>query len=155
MTEMNTIYDIVDPESETDFLFSQAASVSSVTIDKNGNKEWRVNGVLHRETDSPAVIKIATNESPGMQEWYQNGQRHRDNYLPAVISDDGTLLWYVNGELKAAHYPKKTKSMEQESFQHGIIAGVTLLTSTYLFALGSICIGVGIGLKYGHILKLN
>ena len=60
-------------------------------INSYGDKEWRLNGKLHRE-DGPAVIW-----STGTQEWWVNGQRHRIDG-PAVIWSTGTQEWLVNGQ---------------------------------------------------------
>ena len=49
----------------------------------DGSKEWRVNGVLHRD-DGPAVIL-----ANGTQEWRVNGKLHREDG-PAVMRADGT-----------------------------------------------------------------
>ena len=49
----------------------------TITVNDDGNKEWRVDGVLHRE-DGPAV-----EYANGDKEWYFNGKRHREDG-PAV-----------------------------------------------------------------------
>ena len=63
----------------------------TVKVYDNGDKEWRVNGVLHRE-DGPAV------EYPdGHKEWWVNGVLHRENN-PAREWADGSKEWWLNGE---------------------------------------------------------
>ena len=42
----------------------------------NGTKEWRKNGLLHRENDKPAIKK-----ANGDKKWYKNGQLHRKMVL--------------------------------------------------------------------------
>jgi hypothetical protein len=59
---------------------------------RTGYEEYRVNGVLHREYDLPAV------EWPdGGKCWYKNGKLHRNGYKPAVELDNGTKHYYKNG----------------------------------------------------------
>ena len=58
----------------------------------NGNKQWFLNGELHRE-DGPAIER--TN---GDKEWYLNGVRHREDG-PAVENANGMKMWYLNGKL--------------------------------------------------------
>jgi len=68
--------------------------IKALTIikkDKNGTKEWCINGNNHRE-DGPALIK-----ADGSQQWYINGKKHRADG-PAVIWDDGTQEWWLNGK---------------------------------------------------------
>ena len=57
-------------------------------------KEWRLNGVYHRE-GGPAVIY-----ADGHKEWYQNGKRHREDG-PARIwgyRDEERTEWFLYGE---------------------------------------------------------
>jgi len=56
----------------------------------NGNKEWYLNGRLHRE-DGPAV-EFAS----GTKAWYLDGKLHREDG-PAVENVDGYKAWYLNG----------------------------------------------------------
>jgi len=56
----------------------------------SGNKEWRLNGLLHRE-DGPAVEWAG-----GTKTWYLNGLRHRENG-PAVEYANGNKEWWLNG----------------------------------------------------------
>jgi hypothetical protein len=84
-------------------------------IHPNGTKEWRQNGLLHRDGDQPAVIwfdgtrlwyyrngcihrngdKPAVITMAGNQ-WWKNGQLHRDG-LPAIIGPNNTLQWWFHG----------------------------------------------------------
>lgn len=65
---------------------------STLTVNDNGDKEWRnANGELHR-TDGPARIL-----SWGSNQWWLNGKRHREDG-PAIEDADGTKEWWVNGE---------------------------------------------------------
>ena len=66
--------------------------MSNPTIDKSGNKFWRVNGLLHR-LDGPAL-----EWSNGYKEWHVNGLYHRLDG-PAIEWSDGDKNWYANGKL--------------------------------------------------------
>jgi hypothetical protein len=62
---------------------------SILEIDSQGNKLWRLNGVLHRE-DGPAI------EYPnGDKLWLFNGKLHRENG-PAIIYACGDKEWWLN-----------------------------------------------------------
>lgn len=56
----------------------------------DGNKEWRMNGELHRE-DGPAF-----EHANGDKHWYRNGKLHREDG-PAQEGVNGTKCWYING----------------------------------------------------------
>jgi hypothetical protein len=58
----------------------------------NGDKEWYLNGDLHRE-DGPAVEK-----ANGTKEWWLNGNLHREDG-PAFERVSGHKLWYLNGKI--------------------------------------------------------
>ena len=58
----------------------------------NGDKEWWLNGNLHRE-DGPAC-----EYTNGDKEWLLNGKRHREDG-PAIERPDGSKSWYLNGNL--------------------------------------------------------
>ena len=58
----------------------------------NGAKEWWVNGKLHR-VGGPAV-----EWANGDKWWHVNGKRHRVDG-PAIEYANGDKWWYVNGEL--------------------------------------------------------
>ena len=60
-------------------------------VDEYGNKEWFLNGSLHRE-DGPAV-----EYANGTKEWYLHGNRHREDG-PAVERAGGTKEWYLHDE---------------------------------------------------------
>ena len=57
----------------------------------NGDKEWYLNGELHR-TDGPAVENVN-----GDKEWWINGRRHRTDG-PAREWSDESKEWYLNGK---------------------------------------------------------
>jgi hypothetical protein len=58
-------------------------------IDEDGDKEWRLNGNLHR-VDGPAV-EFAN----GDKEWYLNGVFHRIDG-PAIEYVNGGKGWWLN-----------------------------------------------------------
>jgi hypothetical protein len=58
-------------------------------IDKDGTKEWFLNGEFHRE-DGPAVEWI-----DGSKFWYKDGKEHREDG-PAVEWHDGNKEWFLN-----------------------------------------------------------
>jgi len=55
----------------------------------NGDKEWWVNDKQHR-VDGPAIEYV-----DGHKEWYINGQHHREDG-PAIEFPDGYKEWYLN-----------------------------------------------------------
>jgi hypothetical protein len=66
---------------------------------KNGTKQWRLDGHLHRE-DGPAV-----EHSDGTKEWYLNGKLHREDG-PAYEYTDGYYTggykqWWILGSYVA------------------------------------------------------
>ena len=63
-----------------------------VRVYNNGDKQWYLNGKLHRE-DGPA-IEFAN----GDKSWYLNNKLHREDG-PAVEYDNGSKHWYLNGKL--------------------------------------------------------
>ena len=65
-------------------------SAPTMTFTPEGNKEWRLNGLLHRE-DGPAV-----EDTDGDKWWYRDDKLHRDDG-PAVEYANGTKEWWVNG----------------------------------------------------------
>ena len=58
----------------------------------DGQKEWRVNGRLHR-LGGPAIVY-----PDGRREWFANGRRHRLDG-PAIERPNGSKEWWVNGKL--------------------------------------------------------
>jgi len=60
-------------------------------IDEYGNKEWWLNGKLHRE-DGPAI-----ENSNGSKMWFLNGKLHREDG-PAIEYRNGDKYWYLNGK---------------------------------------------------------
>ena len=63
----------------------------TVEVYDNGDKEWYLNGDLHRE-DGPAI-----EYSDGRKQWWVNGQRHREDG-PAIEGVNGDKEWYLNGK---------------------------------------------------------
>ena len=68
----------------------------TVKVYPNGDKEWFLNGKLHRE-DGPAV-----EYADGHKSWYLNDKRHREDG-PAIEWADGDKFWcskswYLNGK---------------------------------------------------------
>ena len=108
-------------------------------IDKDGTKEWFLNGELHR-VDGPAfeytsgtkewfingqrhrVDGPAIEYSVGTKEWYLNGQRHRVDG-PAIECADGTKEWYLNDKLVYSRDVNKLSQYDNlsESFKMSII----------------------------------
>ena len=69
-----------------------------MTVDKNGDKRWRLNGEYHR-TDGPAI-----EWADGSKAWYINGERHRTDG-PAFEYANGDKAWYINGNLHRTDGP--------------------------------------------------
>ena len=85
-----------------------------MTVNKSGDKEWRLNGKLHR-LDGPAI-----EWADGSESWFHNGYLHRldgpavkdavgstvwKRYGkfhrldgPAIECTDGTKAWFINGK---------------------------------------------------------
>jgi hypothetical protein len=63
-----------------------------MTVRPNGDREWRVEGKLHRE-DGPAV-----EYTDGGGEWWIHGINHREGG-PAAVFCDGSWAWYRDGRL--------------------------------------------------------
>jgi hypothetical protein len=67
------------------------STTSEPLITPNGNVAWKNDhGQLHRE-DGPAVIW-----SDGTMLWYLHGQIHREDDLPAIFHPNGLLEWWMN-----------------------------------------------------------
>lgn len=75
-------------------------------FEKDGNKKWYLNGVLHR-LDGPAI-----QYKNGSRLWFVNGVPHREE-LPAVVLADGTLKWYINGCLHRLDGPASKTSLSE------------------------------------------
>jgi hypothetical protein len=79
-----------------------------VKVYDNGDKEWFLNGKLHRE-DGPAFEGYN-----GDKFWYLNGKYHREDG-PAIEWSNGDKSWYLNGKFHredgpAIEYSNGTKS---------------------------------------------
>jgi hypothetical protein len=70
----------------------------NVKVFKNGDKEWYLNGKLHRE-DGPAA-----EWADGNKFWCLNGNLHRKDG-PAIEYADGTKAWYINGNCHRENGP--------------------------------------------------
>ena len=72
-----------------------------VRVHDDGDKEWLLNGKLHRE-DGPAI-----EYSNGTKKWFLNDERHREDG-PAIDCYDGTKHWYLNNvEYSEEEFNKK------------------------------------------------
>ena len=69
-----------------------------VEVNPNGDKEWFLNGKLHRE-DGPAV-----EYANGDKQWYLNGELHREDG-PAIEDAIGDKWWLLNGKLHRKEGP--------------------------------------------------
>jgi hypothetical protein len=69
-----------------------------MTIDKYGNKIWKLNDKLHREDGH--AIEYAN----GSKYWYLNHKLHREDG-PALESASGNKYWYLNGKLHRENGP--------------------------------------------------
>ena len=76
----------------------------------DGTKEWRVNGILHRDDGGPAVVW-----ADGDKFWYSNGELTREG-APAIIRADGTQKWYKNGELHREYGPAIVRDDGSEEY---------------------------------------
>lgn len=70
-------------------LLAHAGAIPEIR-ERNGTKEWFLDGVRHRGDDLPAV------EDPNMNEWWVFGKRHRNNG-PAMVSE-WWCEWWVCGK---------------------------------------------------------
>ena len=92
MTERDSIF-------EQYKLIKEAEEQSTMKVDAEGTKFWRLpNGKLHRE-DGPAV-----EYANGAKLWYVNDKRHRIGG-PAAEWANGDKWWYVNGKLHRVDGP--------------------------------------------------
>jgi len=66
---------------------------NGLIVNSGGDKEWYLNGKLHRE-DGPAIEYV-----DGDKEWWLNGQRHREDG-PAIelYFYDIDKRWWLNGK---------------------------------------------------------
>ena len=62
----------------------------TVKVYPNGDKEWWLNGKLHRE-DGPAI-----EDADGDKSWWLNDKRHREDG-PAIEYAEGDKEWHLNG----------------------------------------------------------
>ena len=86
---------------------------------KDGSEAWYKDNELHR-VGGPAITLLLTSGNPfytmeialhaGDKAWYQNGNLHRTDG-PAVKRNNGTQLWYINGNKLS---PKEIKEQKQK-----------------------------------------
>ena len=72
----------------------------TVNVSEDGNKEWYLNGKLHR-VNGPAIEYTS-----GTKSWYLNGERHREDG-PAIEYASGNKAWFLNGKLHREDGPAK------------------------------------------------
>jgi hypothetical protein len=72
----------------------------------DGSKEWWLNGLPHRE-GGPAVEWVGSvcGLNKGFAAWLSNGLLHREGDLPAMEYTDGGKRWYKNGLLHRDNGP--------------------------------------------------
>ena len=74
----------------------------TVEVYDNGDKEWRLNGLLHRE-DGPAL-----EYADGSKSWYLNGELHRED--GPAHECNGYKAWWLKGEKVTEEEHKKRTS---------------------------------------------
>ena len=89
-----------------------------VEVHPNGDKEWYLNGKLHRE-DGPAV-----EWDNGHKEWYLNGKLHREDGH-AIESANGNKQWFLNGKPMSEDEHKRATSKSTCEGKEVEIDGVT------------------------------
>ena len=70
----------------------------TVKVSDNGDKEWFLNGKLHR-VDGPAI-----EYADGSKRWFLDGKLHRVDG-PAIEDADGSKEWYQYGKLHRVDGP--------------------------------------------------
>ena len=91
------------------------AAVPVMTVNSEGTKEWRLNGLLHRE-DGPAF-----ETADGYKSWFRNDTQHREGG-PAIEDPDGTKSWYRNGQLHRDDGPAiEYASGSKEWYRNGML----------------------------------
>ena len=76
------------------------------TVLPDGARQWRRNGVLHRDGDLPATINRHED-----REWWQNGRLHRAGDRPAVVLSYGRREWCRHGR---PHPPPRIASQARD-----------------------------------------
>lgn len=90
--------DVSTNDAEGKILYSRRGELyrtdGPAVILPDGTCEWYERpGLLHRDGDQPAVVA-----SDGVREWRVDGVLHRENG-PAILLDDGAALFYRHGLL--------------------------------------------------------
>lgn len=89
----------------------------TVKVNDNGDKEWYLNGKLHRE-DGPAI-----EYSNGYKACYLGGKLHREDG-PAIERANGDKFWYIND-----------KRLTEEEFKAHTSKEVVIDGKTYVLSL--------------------
>ena len=94
----------------------EAGQEPVMTVNKDGDKEWRLNGKLHR-LDGPAIER-----ADGSEFWFHNGYIHRLDG-PAVKFANGNTVWKRHGKFHrldgpAAEYHGLGKEWWQNGKRH-------------------------------------
>ena len=96
---MNKILDLLWKPEKMASEITSAYWLDLPTVEhENGDKEWRLNGKLHRLFDRPAKEFLN-----GDKEWWFDGQRHRGFDKPAIEYGHGGKEWFVFGKRHRAH----------------------------------------------------
>jgi hypothetical protein len=69
------------------------SNLLELTVLSDGTKEYRLNGLVHRD-DGPAVVWA----DGTIEEWFFHGHRHREDG-PAITRKDGYESWWKNGKI--------------------------------------------------------
>ena len=86
-----TAGEVAQLQSEADALRASCTKQPTMTVDKNGNKIWRLNGMRHK-VDGPAIECV-----DGHKAWYLHGKLHREDG-PATEYANGDKTWWLHGE---------------------------------------------------------
>ncbi|MFZ6847259.1 hypothetical protein [Undibacterium sp. RuRC25W] len=87
---------------------------NGLVVNKNGDKKWYLNGVIHRE-DGPAV-----EFADGTRHWVINGINHREAG-PAIELAEGDKYWLTNGKMHREDGPAiEYQNGKKEWFLNGI-----------------------------------
>lgn len=102
-----------------------------ISMYKDGDQEWWVNGERHRDGDKAAVDRYCSR-----LEWWKNDKRHRDGDKPAVIYSNGpnkwwNKEWWINGLLhRNNNLPAVDGPNRKEWWEHGVLLRSEPLSSS-------------------------
>jgi hypothetical protein len=91
----------------------------TVVRDAKGTVTYYMDGDIHRDHDSPAVVT-----QDGDQHWYRHGIRHRAGGRPAVMFANGDKQYWVKGVLhRDGDCPaiENAHGSELEWYKHGVL----------------------------------